>query len=141
MRYLLILALVALPSTVAAQTATVTGEVMTIYRQGQTTPAVAPVTLPRANRVCAQTPVSVSGTVANPRVAAWPDPANGALECVWTDPGTGVLAMMAVDAAVVYEATLRLVTAAGQSPESPRSNLFTKPGTLAAAPAQFRVRP
>lgn len=143
MRYGLMLMVLACASVAQAQTtAPITAEVLTVYRQGQSTPAVSPVVLPRATRVCDQAIVPPpAGTVPNPREVAWADPANPATrDCEWTDPGNGVLAMLAADAAVVYEATLRFRTAAGDTAESPRSNLFTRPGVTPAAPARVSVR-
>ena len=124
----------------AQTTAPITGEVLTIYRQGQSSPAVTPITLSRATRTCGlpATPAP-SATVPNPLAVRYADPASLTLDCQWLDPGNGVLAMLAADPAVVYEATLRFNSDAGATPESVRSNLFTRPGAVPASPARVRV--
>jgi hypothetical protein len=142
-RRVLAVGLFALTTSVASAqtTAPITGEVLTIYVQGVPSPASAPVVLPRAQIQCGQPVVSPppAGTVQNPLRAVWADPANLALDCVYTDPGTGVLAMLAADPSRIYEATLRFRTAVGDTAESPRSNLFTRPGVLPASPARIRI--
>lgn len=138
MRYLLaaLFAFVAI-SAEAQTTAPITGEVLTIYRQGQATPAVTPITLSRATRTCGlpATPAPV-GSVPNPLAVRYADPASLTLDCQWLDPGAGVLAMLAADPAVVYEATLLFNSDAGVTRESVRSNLFTRPGAVPASPAR-----
>lgn len=124
----------------AQTTAPITGEVLTIYRQGQATPAVTPVTLNRATRTCGLAVLPITGTVPNPMAVRYADPAAPTtLDCEWRDPGNGVLAMLAADPSVVYEATLRYNSDAGATAESPRSNLFTRPGAVPASPARVRV--
>lgn len=137
-----LLSTLASPLVSSAHAQAITAEVLTIYRQGQTTPATAPIVLPRANIQCAQTTIAPpGGTVANPLRAAWPDPADATRDCVYRDPGNGPLAMLAFDAAVVYEATLVFRNGAGDSAASPRSNLFTRPGVPPASPARLVIAP
>ena len=137
MRYLLaaLFAFVAI-SAEAQTTAPITGEVLTIYRQGQSTPAVTPTTLNRANRLCNQEALPAStGAITNPNVAEWDDPDNAGRKCRWTDPGTGVLMMLALGT-TPYEATLLFNSDAGVTRESVRSSLFTRPGAVPASPAR-----
>lgn len=129
------------PLASAAQAQAITAEVLTIYRQGQSTAATAPIVLSRANIQCAQPTIPVPGTVVNPLRAAWPDPADQTRDCVYTDPGSGPLAMLAIDATVVYEATLVFRNSVGDSDASPRSNLFTRPGIPPVAPARLVIAP
>ena len=129
------------PIASAQTTAPITGEVFTIYRQGATTPAVGPLVLSRAAINCGAVPTPTpTGVASNPSMVRWANPSDGgATDCVYADPVDGVLAMLAADAAVVYEATLRYRTGIGDTNEGPRSNLFTRPGALPAVPARLRV--
>jgi hypothetical protein len=119
-----------------AAEAQITAEVVTFYRQGGTTPATVPVVLDRAHRVCGLPLGPVPAVLqVNPRVLEWPDPAAPTTACQWTDPGTGLLSMWPADG-IVYEGTIRFRSAAGEGPEGPRGNPFTRLPVL-----PLRVRP
>lgn len=128
-------------SSLAQTTAPITGEVFTIYRQGATSPAAGPFVLSRPLINCGAVPTPTpTGIAANPTMIRWANPADGgATDCVYADPTDGVLAMLAADSAVVYDAALRFRTPIGDTNEGPRSNLFTRPGALPAVPARLRV--
>lgn len=115
--------------------AQITAEVITLYRQGSTTPLSAPIVLDRTQRVCGQPLGAVPGLIVNPRRLEYPDPLSPTTACVWTDPGNGFLSLLAPDATTL-EATIRFRTSAGDGPEGPRSNPFIRVPT----PGQVRVR-
>lgn len=135
-----VLPLVLVAGSAFAQDATITAEILTIYRQGQPAPSVAPVVLDRARILCDQPARSVAVLpVPNPTWISWPNPGNRGDECVYTSAAGDVLRMLAADPSVVYELTLRFRTAAGDSDESDRSNLFTRPGDIPARPGRPKV--
>lgn len=121
-----------------AQAQTVTGYQLAVYLQGGVSPTTT-YDIPAAAVTCGQPRVTVTGTQANPTRARWNDPANAAADCVWTDTGTGPLLGLPFNPTAVYEATVRAVNAAGVSGESPRSNPFTRPGSVPSAPAGLRI--
>jgi hypothetical protein len=140
----LALAFVGIAVEASAQTpGPITTTVMTVYRQGQPTPAAAPYTIPQNQIQCGQPVVNPpAGAIQNPTQARWNDPASTTatpLDCVWTDPGGGLFSMLTTDATVTYEATLKVGNSLGFAQESARSAVFSKPGVLPAVPARFRV--
>lgn len=132
--------LVALASgSAAAQT--VTGLRMTFYRQGQTTPAVAPFTIPFTDFQCGQPIVNPpTGTVANPSQYRVGDPANPTTaDCVKNAAAGDPLLMLQFDASITYVARANWVNTAGASVDSTDSNPFSRPGTPPTAPVRLRI--
>ncbi len=129
------------PAFALAQPAPTTHVEVTIYRQGASTPAVAPALIPISQWVANQTPVTPpAGTVVNPNQIRVDDPANTGRDLVYTDPPTGVLSLLGFDPVNVYVATVKFVNQVGLGPASNNSNPFSRPGTTpTAAPANPRL--
>jgi hypothetical protein len=120
-------------SLVSAQA--ITGYDVKFYNQG----AQASFQTTSVAFTCNQTkPAAPSGTALNPSTIAFNDPANAGKACLYTDPGTGVLGSLPFGAQA-YEATVVAKNTAGSSPESARSNLFTRPGAVPPAPQGLQI--
>lgn len=126
------------PASSDAQT--VTGYQLRLYLAGGAAP-LSTYDLQASAVQCDQPKTTVTGTAVNPRMVAWDNPANPATDCRWTDPGTGPLLALPFSPTTTYTATIVAINAAGSSPESARSNPFTRPGATPAAPANLRVSP
>lgn len=137
-RLFLALIYLAIPALVHAQT--ITSYTFRVYNQGASAPVQTSV-FQIANVQCNQPAVTPpTGTVSNPNRVAWNDPVNAGKACIWNDPGTGVLFSLPFGAQV-YEATIVATNGAGTSPESARSNLFTRPGLPPAVLTGVLVAP
>jgi hypothetical protein len=115
---------------------------VTIYRQGQTTPAIAPMRWSINQWACGQvTTPPPTGTVANPTTVRIPDPADGTRDCVLVNPQvSAMLSQLGFDPVNTYVGRGRYVNLVGAGPESPNSNPFTQPGTTpTVAPAFLRL--
>lgn len=119
-----------------SQAQTVTSASLTIYRQGQTAPAVAPQTLPMSAFSCDQASAP-AGTALNPGGVAFTDPARPGRWCVWIAPANGLFSLIEFDAAQVYDLALAFTNSAGTGPAARAP--FTKPGVVPVAPAQLRL--
>jgi hypothetical protein len=134
-------AVVLLLVAASAQAQPISAVNLNIYRQGQTSPAVAPQQIPLTAFVCNQA-TAPAATATNPGGIAFDDPSAPGRWCHWVAPANGIFSLLAFDATQVYELEAALVNAAGAGPGARAS--FTRPGTLpAVAPAQLRltVRP
>lgn len=120
-----------------APTPPVTAVTVTVYRQGQTSPAVAPQSIPLSAFTCdLQTmppPVAI-----NPGGIAFEDPARPGRFCAWTSPANGVFSLLAYDVSQLYELDAAFVNAAATGAAT-RSASFSKPGLPPVAPAQLRL--
>lgn len=125
---------------VSSDAQALTGYQLRLYLAGGAAP-LSTYDLQASAVTCGQPKTTVTGTATNPRVVAWDDPANPALDCRWTDPGTGPLLALPFSPTTTYTAAIVAINAAGASPESARSNPFTRPGATPAAPANLRVSP
>lgn len=114
---------------------------VTIYRQGVTTPAVAPLTFSLGQFQCGvPTTPPPSGIVDNPTQVRVPDPTTPSLDCLLTNPEVNsLLSQLGYDPVNVYIGRARYINSVGLGPESPDSNPFRQPGTTpSAAPAFLR---
>ena len=126
-----VLGLVLLLFASLASAQAITGYDFRIYNQGAQQPLQGPTALVV---VCNQTlPPTPTGSVSNPTTVFFKDPVNAGKGCLYTDPGTGLLSSLPFGAPN-YEATVSAKNSVGSSPESARSNLFTRPGSLPGAP-------
>lgn len=132
----LLVFVIGLVGPVSAQT--ITEWRLAIYLQGGATP-ISTFTIPLASAQCGQPTVPVTGTQINPTQIRWEDPAAPALDCRYVDSGTGPLLALPFNPTAVYDSTLRAVNTAGQSAESPRSNPFSRPGTVPSVPGRLRI--
>ena len=108
-----------------------------IYRQGQTTPAVAPQSIPLSAFTCNQQTMPPP-TAINPGGIGFEDPNLPGRFCSWQAPANGVFSLIGYDAAQVYELAAAFVSAAGTGPEARAT--FSKPGVPpSVAPAQLRL--
>ena len=139
-KLMLIGAMVLVASAAQAQNAPPTTEYrLSIYLQGGANP-VSTAVLPASTFQCGQPTVPVTGTQVNPTKIRFEDPAAPAtLDCVYTDNGTGPLLGLPFNPTAVYEASIVAVNVNGNSPVSPRSNPFTRPGTVPNAPGRLRI--
>ena len=114
----------------------ITGYDVRIYNQGASAPLQGPTTLAV---VCNQTPPAAPpATVVNPTKIWFTDAANAGKACVYSESGSGVLSALPFGAAN-YEATVVAKNGAGASPESARSNLFSRPGSAPGAPTGLQI--
>lgn len=135
---LLVLSGLLWPCSVSAQS--ITSYPYKIYNQGAAQPLQS-ATFQSANVTCGQAKTAPpSGTVANPSVVRFDDPSDKTKDCVWTDPGNGILFSLPFGA-TVYESTIAGTNTVGTSPESARSNLFTRPGSVPTVLTGLRVGP
>jgi len=123
-----------------AEAQAVTDYRLSIYAQGGAAP-ITTFAFPASQAVCGQARAAVSGTQANPTQIRWDDPAAPALDCVRVETAGGPLFALPFSGTLTYESTLAATNTAGTSPESARSNLFTRPGSSPAAPVNVRLRP
>lgn len=108
-----------------------------IYRQGQTSPAVAPQSVPLSAFSC-NLQTMPPPTAINPGGIGFEDPNLPGRFCSWQAPANGVFSLIGYDAAQVYELAAAFVSAAGTGPESRAT--FSKPGVPpSVAPAQLRL--
>ena len=126
-------------SSTVAQAQVTTSYQLTIFN-GAT--IVSTTQIPAASFLCNQpTPTPPVGTVPNPRHAYFNDPINAGMVCIFTDNGTtGPLSSLPFGA-TTYTPELEAINAAGSSPESAASNLFTDPGLAPNAPTGVKVGP
>ena len=125
----------------AAQAQPVTGYTLAVYLRGGDAPTVTHA-VPAAEVVCGQPRQTAPAVVANPRYVRWNDPSAPALDCVWDSGATaGPLFALPFSPTQEYDATLRAVNTAGASPESARSNPFSRPGVAPAVLSGLRVLP
>ena len=75
----------------------------------------------------------------NPTHAWWDDPVNAGRVCRWTDTNQTGGPLLALPIGTRFEATLSFQNATGRGPESPRSNPFSRPIPLPAAPPRVRI--
>lgn len=113
---------------------------LSIYNVGAAAP-ITTFTFPAAQAVCGQARIVVTGTQANPTQIRWDDPAAPTLDCVRVETAGGPLFALPFSATLTYDSTLAATNTAGTSPESARSNSFTRPGASPAAPVNVRLRP
>jgi hypothetical protein len=141
MRRLVLLGLLLLLSA-AVQAQTVTQVIVTTYLQGTNNLAQPAQPLNMSGFQCGQKPkvAKPSGTVNNPTRVVVDDPMDPTADCIFADSVTanGPLFSLPFGAAV-YEVTMKYVNSVAASPESARSNLFTRPGAAPAAPTGTRI--
>ena len=116
---------------------------LTLFRQGATAPAVAPMLVPLSQWQCGQTPSPppTDPVVVNPTRFVLPDPSNQDLACIYTDPPNGVLSMLGYDPVNIYFGQARYINSVGPGDPSPNSNFFSRPGTTpTAAPAYLQLQ-
>ena len=132
------LAFLALASVASAQTAPTDTYRARIYNR--TIPGLSTTyDIPASQVQCGQVRVNPpTGTVANPTTFRWQLQPTDTTDCVWTDPGTGPLFALPVSG-TEYDATVSAINTAGESPESARSNPFTRPGSPPATLTNVRV--
>lgn len=119
---------------------TLTGLQVTFFRQGQTTPAVAPFTIPMSQFQCGQPIVAApAGTALNPDEYRVEDPADATKDCVKQAAAGDPLLLLAFDPAVTYTAKANWINSAGMGPESAASNPFSRPGLVPNAPTRLRI--
>lgn len=138
MLLVLSLVLVGLASSASAQT--ITAVQYTVYRQGQTSPAVSPQTIPLSAFQCGQAtaPTAPTPPTRNPTGVSFNDPSAPTLWCNWTAPANGIFSMVGYDAAQVYELAVAFVNTAGVGPEA--RGTFTRPGSApTATPVGLRI--
>lgn len=131
-----------LASSASAQSLITTYQVR-IYIQGGGVAPVSTFDISSNDVRCGQAKVAApTGTVSNPSRLRWDDPLNPAvMDCEWVDSGTGPLFALPVSLTNTYVAAMVAVDPNGTSPESARSNPFTRRG-LPAAPTGVRtIRP
>lgn len=115
----------------------ITSVSVVIYRQGQTTPAVAPQSIPLSAFSC-NLQTMPPPTAINPGGIGFEDPNLPGRFCSWAAPANGVFSLIGYDAAQVYELAAAFVSAAGTGPEARAT--FSKPGVPpSVAPAQLRL--
>lgn len=108
-----------------------------IYRQGQTTPAVAPQSIPLSAFTC-DLQTMPPPTAINPGGIGFEDPNRPGRFCSWQSPANGVFSLIGYDSTQVYELAAAFVSAAGAGPEARAT--FSKPGVPpSVAPAQLRL--
>lgn len=123
--------------TAGAQT--ITNTTVRFYNVGAPQPIAGPTTIPLASYVCNQTPPAAASPTVNPTKIVFDDTVNANKACVYTDSGTGPLLALPFGTNSM-EATLMFVTSTGiSSPESARSNSFTRPGVAPTAPTGVKV--
>lgn len=116
----------------------ITGVLMTIYRQGQTSPAVAPQVVPLSAFTCDLQTMPMPTSI-NPGGIAFADPNRPGRFCSWQSPPNGVFSLIGYDRAQVYEFAASYVSDAGTGPQEARET-FSKPGVPpSVAPAQLRL--
>ncbi len=129
-------ALVMLPVLAAAQQAT--SYTFKVFNQGAAQP-ITTTTIPASAFVCGQPKAVVLATTHNPTTVQFNDPADVTMDCKYVDPGTGPLLSLPFGTQL-YVATLSATNAAGTTADSGSSNPFDRAGTLAAVPANVRVK-
>lgn len=118
---------------------TITGYQLRVYLTGGGAAPVTTYDMGLAGVTCGQPKTPAPVTAANPNTVLWDDPTNAALDCRWVDPGTGPLLALPVSVTASYTAAVVALSTAGPSPESARSNSFTRPGLPPAALVNVRV--
>lgn len=129
-----IIAVVATP----ADAQPITGYQLRIFAQGGAAP-ISTFDIPASAVTCGLPKIAVGTATANPTRARWDDPSDATRDCGWTDNGTGPLFALPFSSTLIYEATLRSVNVAGPSPESARSNPFSRPGAVPPTPGNLRL--
>lgn len=141
--FLLSVLLLILPRPVSAQVGPIGTATVAFYDIGAAQPFQTPSVLQWANFACGQAkPTATTAPVVNPKALWLDDPANpNNLACIWNDPGTGILFALPIRSAPI-ESTIVLTTVSNlASPESARSNTFTRPGLPPGVPQGYRVGP
>ncbi len=127
-------------SALPAGAQALTGYQLRIYLNGGGPAPVTTYDIPLNAVTCGQPRVNVTGPVTNPNTALFEDDANRTLDCRWVDNGTGPLFALPFSLTSTYTSRIHYVNAAGIGPESPSSNLFTRPGSSPATfPANVRM--
>lgn len=131
-----LIGVVAIPAGADAQPAT--SYSVRIYAQGGAAP-ISTYDIPAAQVTCGLAKLVVGTATANPTRISWDDPADATKDCRWTDAGTGPLFALPFSSTLIYEMTLRAVNSVGPTPESGRSNPFSRPGAVPPTPGHLRV--